>query len=108
MNKDTELLIQVKGVYQNMPRHEAVKVVAENTGLTIKGISGRVTRAEQTIAGRVALMQWQQDNALSIDTAGEEIDALINEHRKTVHNHKALLHHNIPHYAVFLADTHFP
>ena len=108
MNKDIELLIQVRGVYQNMPRREAVKIVAKNSGLTVKGVSGRVTRAEQTIAGRVALMQWQQDNTLAIDTTREEIDALINEHCKTTHNHKALLSHNKPHYAVFLADTHFP
>ena len=108
LNKDIELLVQVRGVYQNMTRHEAVKIVAENMGLTVKGVSGRVTRAEQTIAGRVALMQWQQDFALAINTTREEIDALINEHRNTVQQHKARLSHNKPHYAVFLADTHFP
>ncbi len=110
MNKDVDLLLQVRGKHQNLPRHEAVKIIAKSTGLTIKGVSGRVTRAEQTITGRVALMQWQQENALSVDTTREEINTLIQEHRQTVQKHKALLSQNkrFWRYAVFLADTHFP
>jgi predicted phosphodiesterase len=104
--KDIELLIQVRGEHGSRSRLEAVKLVAEKNKLSIKGVSGRVTRAEQTIKGRVALMRWQQDNALYYDKAQVDINDLVVSHQMEFDQHAGLL--NRPYYAVFLTDTHFP
>jgi hypothetical protein len=108
LTKDIELLIQVRGKNQNLSRAQAVKAVAGELGLSAKSVSGRVTRAENTISGRAALMQWRQENSLHYDRAQDEINALVSTHQQRFYQFKKTLPTNRSHYAVFLSDTHFP
>ncbi len=77
---NNDLLILVSSVNQHLSRAIAVEKVSLETGLSVKGVSGRVTKAAQSIEGRTALMIWQQKNVTRLDKAQMEIENIVRNH----------------------------
>lgn len=106
---DLALLIEVRGRYRDLPRAEAVRRVARQNDMTPSGVSGRVTRAESTAAGLLALMEYQAYNPLVPNPAQRRIDAVIQTGRGRDTEHRSLnLVRGELQAAVFLSDIHFP
>jgi predicted phosphodiesterase len=51
-------------------------------------------------------MQWQQENTTTRNRTQEEINTLVNSHKKIVADYR--LTYKPYHFAVFMSDTHFP
>jgi predicted phosphodiesterase len=108
MVTDLDLMLKVRTENSKLPRSEAVKRVAKELNLSIRSVSGRVTRAEQTIQGRSILAKWQQEQAGKLDKAEIEIHAIVNEQINELSLYRGKLQVDHPYYAVFMSDTHYP
>ena len=103
MNNDVKMLIAVAGRLGHLQRSTAVGIIAEERGLTKSGVSGMVTRAAGSVAGKLALMEYRSNNIAKIAPSQQAIDIIVNWSRQALRNS-----HNASGYAVFMSDIHFP
>jgi hypothetical protein len=103
---DNEIYTLVAGKYRHLPQAEAIKAVANELQVTVSGVRGRVSRAQRTVSGQMAVMHYlSQQNTHMISQA--QINSMVTEAQKELQERAALLR-GLSYYAVYIPDMHVP